>query len=176
MTNPERNGRPESKPPLLKSEVGYPAKRLSHQLAQVRKRQGISLRCAAKRLGITVSEAREQEDGSADLTLAQLYQWQAALDVPIGELLAEPADTLAAGVMDRARMLRIMKTALAIHNRSRTAAQQRLAQVLVDQLLELMPELKAVSGWPVVGQRRSAEELGKIVERPIPEQWFFEAT
>ena len=37
--------------------------------------------------------------------------------------------------------------------------------MLRDQLVELMPELEGVSGWPSVGQRRTMEELGVAAER-----------
>ena len=42
--------------------------------------------------------------------------------------------------------------------------------------LEIMPELKEVSGWPAVGHRRSSDELGRIGENPIPDDWLHEAS
>jgi transcriptional regulator with XRE-family HTH domain len=150
--------------------------RENHQLEAARRRQGLSLRCVAKRLGLSVSEARRQEDGSVDITITQLYRWQKALEAPLAELLEEPTDFLSPRVLDRARMLRIMKTALTIHAQARSPGMKRLAQVLVDQLLEMMPELEDVSAWPTVGQRRKGEEMGRIVDNPIPENWFFEAS
>lgn len=146
------------------------------QLGAARRRQGLSVRCVAQRLGRTVGEVRAQEDEHADILISELLRWQAALDVPIEELLCEPQDSLSPRVMTRARLLRIMKTAIAIRRQSRSEAERRLARLLVEQLLELMPELKEVSGWPAVGHRRTAEEFGRIAENPIPEDWLHEAS
>ena len=144
-----------------------------HYLAEVRNRQGLSRRCVAKRLGISVAEVREQEEPSFDLTLSQLYRWQAALGVPIHELLHELEDTLLPDVMGRARMLRVMKTAYTVKSNARTGKQQQLASHLVEQLVDAMPELRDVSSWPSVGKSRLTEEFGRIVENPISEQWLF---
>jgi len=172
--NVERNGSSELQQPDSAGKKS-PTRTL-HQLEAARRRQGLSLRCVAKRLGLSVSEARQQEEGSIDITVSQLYRWQQALEAPLAELLEEPTDYLSPRVLDRARMLRIMKTALTIHAQARSPGMKRLAQVLVDQLLEMMPELEDVSAWPTVGQRRKGEEMGRIVDNPIPEHWFFEAS
>ena len=141
-----------------------------HQLAEVRNRQGLSQRCVANRLGISVAEVRKQEEPSFDLTISQLYRWQAVLDVPVDELLNELEDTLSPHIMGRARMLRVMKTAQAVQSHAQTGAQHRLAETLVDELIDAMPELREVSAWPSVGQRRTSEEFGRIVENPISER------
>jgi len=155
------------------SEIKQKSPGRGHQLAEVRNRQGLSQRCVANRLGISVAEVREQEEPSFDLTISQLYRWQAALDVPVDELLNELEDTLLPDVKGRARMLRVMKTAQAVQSHARTGTQQQLAETLVDQLIDAMPELRAVSAWPSVGQRRTSEDFGRIVENPISEQWLF---
>jgi transcriptional regulator with XRE-family HTH domain len=151
------------------------APRKLQQLGAARRRQGLSVRCVAQRLGRTVGEIREQEVEYRDISLSELYRWQEALDVPVEELLCEPQDSLSPRVLTRARLLRIMKTALALRRQARSEAERRLARLLVDQLLEIMPELKEVSAWPTVGQRRSAEEFGRIAENPIPDNWVHEA-
>jgi hypothetical protein len=79
-------------------------------------------------------------------------------------------------VLTRARLLRIMKTAMAIRRQARSEAERRLARQLIDQLLEIMPELKEVAGWPAVGHRRSANEMGRIGENPISDDWLHEAS
>jgi transcriptional regulator with XRE-family HTH domain len=147
-----------------------------HQLGAARRRQGLSVRCVAQRLGRTVGEIRAQEDERADLSISELYRWQAALDVPIDELLREPQDSLSPRVLARARLLRIMKTAMALRRQARSEAERRLSRLLIEQLLEIMPELKEVSGWPAVGHRRTAEEFGRIAENPIPDDWLHEAS
>src|SRR3990170_2104581 len=77
-----------------------------HQLGAARRRQGLSIRCVAQRLGKTVSEVRDQEEEQADLLVSELYRWQAALEVPIEELLSEPEDSLSPRVLARARLLK----------------------------------------------------------------------
>ena len=146
------------------------------KLSAARHRQGLSVRCVAQRLGRTVSEVRAQENEKADLLVSELYRWQAALEVPIGELLAEPQDSLSPRVMMRAQLLKVMKTAMAMRRQARSEAERRLARLLTEQLLEIMPELKEVSGWPAVGHRRRADELGRIGENPIPDDWLHEAS
>jgi transcriptional regulator with XRE-family HTH domain len=157
-----------------------PAVRLNRlrlqKLSEARRRQGLSVRCVAQRLGRTVGEVRAQEEEHADILISELYRWQAALDVPIEELLEEPEDTLSPRVQTRARLLKVMKTAMAIRRQARTDSQRRLARLLVEQLLEIMPELKEVSGWPAVGHRRRANEVGRIGENPISEDWLHEAS
>jgi hypothetical protein len=146
------------------------------KLGEARRRQGLSVRCVAQRLGRTVSEIRAQEDEQADLLISELYRWQAALEVPIEELLEDPDDTLSPRVLTRARLLKIMKTTMAIRRAARSESERRLARLLIDQLLEIMPELKEVSGWPAVGHRRRADEIGRIAENPISDDWLHEAS
>jgi hypothetical protein len=45
-----------------------------------------------------------------------------------------------------------------------------MAQTLVDELLEMMPELEAVGGWQVVGKPRRRDEYGRAAERSIAEE------
>ncbi len=146
------------------------------KLNSARRRQGLSIRCVAQRLGRTVSEVRAQEDERADLLVSELYRWQAALEVPIEELLEEPVDSLSTMVSVRAQLLKVMKTAMAMRRQARSESERRLARLLTEQLLEIMPELKEVSGWPAVGHRRRADEVGRIGENPISEDWLHEAS
>lgn len=145
------------------------------QLGAARRRQGLSVRCIAQRLDMTVSEVREQEQESADILLSDLYRWQEVLEIPVEELLREPQDSLSPRVLMRAQMLRIMKTARAIRAQARNESSARLARLLIGQLIELMPELKEVAAWPTVGNRRTADELGRIAERTVPDDWVHEA-
>jgi hypothetical protein len=162
-------------PTRAQSPASAPRKSLQ-KLSAARRRQGLSVRCVAQRLGRTVGEIRTQEDERSDLLVSELYRWQAALEVPIEELLAEPVDSLSPRVQMRAQLLKVMKTAMAIRRQARSEAERRLGRLLVDQLLEIMPELKEVSGWPAVGHRRRADELGRIGENPIPDDWLHEAS
>lgn len=132
----------------------------------------MSLRTAARQLGMTIREARNQEAEDADLHLSELYRWQQALDVPLVELLADPDTPLSRPVMERARLVRLMKTATALLEQALTARARRMAQMLVEQLVELMPELRGVGPWHSVGQRRGLEDYGKIVERSLPDDFL----
>jgi len=175
MDRLEQNGRAAARPNEDAPTVANVAPQKLQQLGIARRRQGLSVRCVAQRLGRTVGEIRAQEDERADLLVSELYRWQAALEVPVEELLCEPRDSLSPRVLSRARLLRIMKTSLALRRQARSEAERRLARLLVDQLLEIMPELKEVSAWPTVGQRRTAEEFGRIAENPISDDWVHEA-
>ncbi len=84
--------------------------------------------------------------------------------LPIAELLVESDQALSGPVLERARMVRLMKTAAAIRERAGNHPVSRLAQMLVEQLLELMPELQDVGPWHSVGQRRSLNEYGRAAE------------
>jgi hypothetical protein len=122
-----------------------------------------------------MQEVRAQEQPNSDLTLSQLLRWQTVLEVPLADLLVDSSGPLSAPVSQRARMLRLMKTAMALQEASHEPPVQRLASMLISQLVELMPELKEVSAWHSVGQRRTQDEMGRIVERTIPDNFFGDA-
>jgi transcriptional regulator with XRE-family HTH domain len=143
--------------------------RRMHRIQAVRRQQGISLRTAARQLGLSIREAREQEEESVDLRLSDLYRWQSVLDVPLMELLADPGMPLSHPVMERARLVRLMKTATALLELAPNERVSRMTEMLMEQLVELMPELKGVGPWHAVGHRRSLEEYGRIVERSLPD-------
>lgn len=146
-----------------------------HCIANVREQQGMSLRSVARRMEMDVSELKLLERETTDMTLSTLYKWQAALDVPVASLLVEQDDPLSEPVLKRARMIRLMKTAAALLERADSKPIERLATMLIEQLVEIMPELKDVSAWHAVGQRRSLDECGRIAEQTLPDDWFFTA-
>ena len=148
------------------SSAGQPL----HRLAEVRRQEGVSLRRLARSLKLNVREVQLQEDATSDLRLSTLYRWQAALDVPIGDLLIDGGAPLAPGVAQRAHLVRLMKTALSIMERSQRPSVRRLAQTMVNQLTDIMPELEGVSPWHAVGQRRTLDECGRVVERCFPDR------
>ena len=146
-----------------------------HRVRTVRLQQGVSLRTAARQSGTDIRQLRLQEQETTDLRISDLRKWQRALDVPLSELIVEPEGTLSPPVMERARMVRLMKTAAALMERAPSPAVHRMATMLVNQLLEIMPELADVSPWHNYGQRRSLDEFGVAVERSLPDH-VFEAT
>lgn len=138
-----------------------------HRLQVVREQQGITLRTVSRRTGISVRQLRSEEDPANDLPLSVLYRWQKALEVPITELLEEPDGGLSLVVSERAKMLRVMKTALSVCETARDERTRRLGAMLCQQLRELMPELAEQTAWPTVGSRRSHDDVGRIAENPV---------
>jgi transcriptional regulator with XRE-family HTH domain len=143
-----------------------------HRLAEVRHRQGITRRTLARRLNIDVDTVKHQEQPTTDMPLSVLYAWQAALHAPIAELLVESGESLSSPVLRRAQMVRLMKTTRAILERAQQLPVRRMAQMLIDQLCEIMPELDTVSPWHAVGHRRTSDELGQAAYRRIPTDAF----
>jgi transcriptional regulator with XRE-family HTH domain len=171
-----RNGSAQPLPPKAGEAAPAELRPLRwHRIRTVRRQQGMSLRTAARQLGAGVRDVRKQEDEATDLRLSDLFRWQAVLDVPLAELLVEPDTPLSRPVLDRARMVRLMKTAVAILECAATPRERRLAQNLMDQLKEVMPELKDVAAWHSVGQRRSLDDYGRIVDRSISDEFFRDA-
>ena len=146
-----------------------------HRISDVRNQQGTSLRSVSRKMSLTVQEIRHQEDPSTDLRISDLLRWQEILEVPLSDLLIDSQGPLSEAVSDRASMLRIMKTAKAIKEGAHSRPVVRLANMLIDQLVEMMPELADVAAWHTVGQRRTQDEVGRIVERSIPDNFFNES-
>jgi transcriptional regulator with XRE-family HTH domain len=143
-----------------------------HRIKEVRREQGVSLRRVALQMRSDVRELRREEEETSDLPLSRLYQWQKALEVPLVDLLVDSHAPLSAPVLERARLVRVMKTVAAIAEKAENSGIQRLAQTLVDQLVEIMPELKGINPWHSVGQRRSLDEYGRIVERSYSDEFW----
>lgn len=143
-----------------------------HRVAEVRQQQGVSLRTAARHLKTDMATVRWQEKESSDLTISELAGWQRVLDVPLVDLLVDSDAPLSRPVMERAHLVRVMKTAASIAEKSESVELTRMAQMLIDQLVEMMPELEEVSPWHSVGQRRSLDEAGRIVERRLRDDFF----
>ena len=146
-----------------------------HRLATVRRLQGVSRRSLARRLNVEIAEVRRQEDESNDLPLSVLYEWQKVLDVPLAELLVESDDDISRPLMQRAQLVRLMKTALALRDEAAVEPARRTAQLLVEQLIEVMPELEHVTAWHAVGKRRRRNDLGIAAIRGMSEEVFLEA-
>ena len=154
------------------AQTGGQAPKKMHRIAAVRNQQGMSLRSVSRQMGRTMSTVRLQEDETQDLRLSDLRRWQKVLGVPLQDLLVDESPQLSRPVMERARMVRLMKTAAALNETAEGDGPKRLATMLVQQLIEIMPELEDVSAWHSVGQRRSLDEYGRIVERRISDDYF----
>lgn len=139
-----------------------------HRLAEVREQQGVSVRSAARRMGISMEQVRREERPETDLLLSDLLRWQAALEVPLADLLIDDNAPMSAPVMKRAKWLRLMKTIKALQELDAPAGVKRMAGMLESQVVEIMPELSDVGAWHSVGQRRTQDELGRIAEDLVP--------
>lgn len=138
-----------------------------HRLREVRRQEGISRRTVAQHLGVTVGEVKRQESMQADLPLSVLFEWQRVLKVPLPDLLEPPTDFLSPPVMQKAQLIQLMKSAVTIADQSAQKAMRRLAQQIVDQLAEMMPELREVGPLPANGQQRGPEDYGRVAEQPV---------
>lgn len=140
-----------------------------HRVGVVRRRQGVALRTVARYLNVEIEEAARQEQAQTDLTVSMLQRWQAVLEVPIAELLEESDEMLSGPVMERARLVKVMKTAATILEKAESPRVRRLAETMVMQLVEIMPELEGIGPWhEQTGARRGREECGRIAERQVP--------
>ncbi len=154
---------------VRKSEVASETKKRCeyHRIAEVRRLQGISVRSASRRMGISMEQVRCEERPTTNLTMEQMIRWQKALEVPIVDLMVDDNSPLSMPVLARAKWLRLMKTVKALLEASESSSTTCMAQMLEQQVLEVMPELSDVSGWHSVGQRRTQDELGRIAEAPV---------
>jgi transcriptional regulator with XRE-family HTH domain len=143
-----------------------------HRIAEVRQQQGVTLRNVARRLGMSLPVVRRQEQPDCDLRISELLRWQEVLEVPVAELLVEGDGQLSGPVLARSRMVKLMKTAAALRERTDGQPEGRLVTMLVDQILEIMPELADVTAWHTVGQRRTLDEVGRTGRMVVSEDVF----
>ena len=73
-----------------------------HRLGEARRQERISRDNVAHHLGITVEDVRQQECQTTDLRLSVLHKWAKVLGLPVAELVAEPDDSLATPLFNRA--------------------------------------------------------------------------
>src|SRR4051794_22798605 len=85
-----------------------------HRIRTVRRQQGVTLKGLSRRTEENLYELAREELAGNDLMLSRLYQWQQWLHVPVSELLVEPDAGLSPQILERARLIRIMKTVAAI--------------------------------------------------------------
>jgi transcriptional regulator with XRE-family HTH domain len=143
-----------------------------HRLGKARRQENISRRSAARRLGITIEDVVRQECTTADLPLSMLHKWAKALALPVAQLVAEPDTALSTPLFNRAHLVRVMKTAMALLEQTGNLRTKRLAQTMIDQLMEIMPELRGISAAPAVGKRRNRDDLGIAAQRSLSDKFF----
>ncbi len=143
-------------------------KPVRHRISRVRQQQGVSIRSAARRMGVPMEQVRREECPDSDLLLSDLIRWQVALEVPLADLLVDNDAPISAPVLKRAKWLRLMKTVKALQELDASPNVRRMAEMLETQVTEVMPELTDVGAWHSVGQRRTQEELGRVAEDMVP--------
>jgi hypothetical protein len=120
-------------------------KRTLHRLAEARKSQNVNIKTVSRILGVSVEQAKSQEIPSCDLKISEIHEWQRALNIPISELLVEGDHQLSGPVLERSKMVRLMRTALELRDDSTKGKVSALKQMLVEQILELMPDLVSMT-------------------------------
>jgi transcriptional regulator with XRE-family HTH domain len=145
-----------------------------HRLGEARRQEDVSRRNMARHLGITVEDVGRQECQTTDLPLSVLHKWAKVLSLPVAELVQEPDDSLATPLFNRACLVRVMKTAMAILKQTRDPRTKRLARTMVDQLMDIMPELRGIGALHAVGKRRGLNELGIAAERRLSDEIFMD--
>lgn len=153
--------------PIPPASVSTCPARPLHRLGEVRHQERIASRRVAQLLGVSIQEVERQEKPSADLRLSDLYRWEKALGVPAAELLRDPDSDLSPPVRLRAQLLRVMKTVRSVQEEARQPCIRRLAQMLAEQLVEIMPELKETAAWPAIGHQRKRRDLGQAFYRRL---------
>lgn len=140
---------------------------LLHRIAEVRLQQGISLRAVSRRTGIPVRELRDQEQPQSNITLRDLHIWKDALEVPLEHLLLDRDMSVSESIQSRALLIRIMKTVISLKEIVVSQRPSILLDLLRQQLVELMPELRKIQGWPSSGSRIGDEEAERTLNEPI---------
>jgi len=146
-----------------------------HRLKEVRREQGITARRMAHHLRLDLEEVTRQESEPTALTLSQVYAWQRVLEVPVCDLLVDSESPLSAPVLQRARMVRLMKTAAAIYERADTSSMRRLAEALIGQLKEIMPELEGITPWTGESDRAPRSNSSRSPRRILSQESWHEA-
>ena len=111
-------------------------------------------------------------EGVEFLRITDLHRWQEVLEVPVAELLVEGDGQLSGPVLERSRMVKLMKTVAAIRERTEGQPVGRMVTMLVEQILEIMPELADVTPWHTVGQRRTLDDVGRTGRMVVSEEVF----
>jgi transcriptional regulator with XRE-family HTH domain len=152
-----------------------PPRPVLHRLAAVRREKGLSLQAMAARLRVDVETVRQQEQATSDLPLSILDRWRQALDVPLGELLIEASHPLALPPIPERKTAELLEAALAILKQTKQTGIRRMAHTLVDQLVELRPELKSLATQCGAGSGQLLDAQGQSVGHELPLDVFLDA-
>ena len=144
-----------------------------HRLGEARRQENVSRRNVARHLGITVEDVRQQECPTTDLPLSVLHKWAKVLGRPVAELVAN-------------RTIRWQRRSTSREPGSGDedrgghpganprSADEAVGETMVDQLIEIMPELRGINAWHAVGKRRRLNELSITAERRLSDDIFMD--
>lgn len=121
----------------------------------------------ARRTRMPAGALRKLEDERNDLSISLLHRMAQGLGVPVSELLIESSQGLSEPIRQRACLVRIARTAHSLVAHSKTQAMRSLAQTIVNELTEIMPELAEVGSWPEFGTRRPVTDIPRILDRIV---------
>ncbi|HQH29038.1 MAG TPA: helix-turn-helix transcriptional regulator [Oligoflexia bacterium] len=138
-----------------------PDRRVLHQIETVRKREGLSRRTVARRLGCEQAQVKLEEAPDYDLPLSRLYAYGDALGVPVSELLHDTERGLADSVRVRAQWIKVAKVVHSMAEQALDKKTRALVESLLAELVAIMPELAHVTPHHSVGRRRTKDELGR---------------
>ena len=138
-----------------------------HRIGQIRSQQDISVRALARKMDLSASQIRIQEDPNCDISLSSLYRWQQALNVPAVELLVEPGECLSSPIQIRARLLRMMKTIATLLAEPQSVRTTDMIENLKTEILAVMPEVEHVDRWHGCSTSRDGGDVAAAVLRQI---------
>ena len=118
-----------------RQDICYPkAPEPVHRIREVREQQGMSIRSISRRTGVEPRFLREEENPHTDLALSDLLRWQQVLDVPLIDLLEETDEPISRPVMERARLVKLMKTARAMQEKAKDSLNETARQHVVQPI------------------------------------------
>ncbi len=145
-----------------------PPQRPLHRLAAARRERHMSRQHLAEGLHVDVETLRELEQAQTDFPLSLLYRCREILDVPLQKLLVDASAPPALPRAARARMADLLRTVATILQESKQPAVCRMAHNLVNQMVELMPELKGLAAEYLAGDEQLLDSQGRSTGRPSP--------
>ncbi len=146
-------------------------KNAPHRLLAARLQQGTSLRTVGRHVfgrDPHIPLLRAQETGRADIRISQLRAWATALDLPLPELMYESDKGLSNITKMRAQLVRLMKSVESMRAVIEAHSHDGLSevvQILHDQIIAVMPELKDTYPWNIYTYIRPPNDFGSAATR-----------
>ena len=140
-----------------------------HQIGEVRKREGISRRTMVryfKAYGLSSEEIMHQEEQSTDLQITDVRRWASALALPVRELFYSLETGIADETRDKAAMVKLVKSMKSLQEVAAKLKKNSIVKItgrILDDVYALLPEFENVSPWPIFGQTRGTDDLGRVV-------------